>query len=543
MTLVAAAAVQIYVICDPDIVLGIAGEWQWSRHEFAEPLLAAISQFLPALVGMVVLYYVAAFGSSRLFQHNSRCVGDFEQQRLGPPAWVTAVFLTGLILASWLWIKTCERSSPALHRNLKSLWVLYDPASSGYFFEAAFRIDSTSEFLETYHDRMLEGDVLHVGTHPPGLFLLNQLALDTMEAVPGLIRPLSWLMIREDIDVFRGIEADAGLARRLTDNELSALFLTSELTTLGAALTIIPLYYTIRCVFNAVVAWRAASLWATFPCLVIFLPKSDVLFTFTSMSAVCLGVLAYAPTTPPGRRLLQAIGAGLFLWSGLMMSLAHLPVLASLGALCLIRIVRITLRKNGARSSIPAAIGSVVLVQVTILTTVAGTAYGFSELTQCNMLDVWQQNLTNHAGFYDQSTRTYSQWLILNPIELGFSIGLPVAVVCVVGFFTALATRRTNASGPNESLGIDLSYALVGTVAALWLSGRNSGEAARLWCFLTPWLLVLAAHIFRSEKRSDGLVNSAKIWKTLLFMQIIVCALTAARVSGFTFSATLPPVF
>jgi len=84
---------------------------------------------------------------------------------------------------------------------------------------------------------------------------------------------------------------------------------------------------------------------------------------------------------------------------------------------------------------------------------------------------------------------------------------------------------------------------LVGTVAALWLSGRNSGEAARLWCFLTPWLLVLAAHIFRSEKRSDGLVNSAKIWKTLLFMQIIVCALTAARVSGFTFSATLPPVF
>ncbi len=542
ISLVAAAAIQIYVIGDSNIVLGVAGEWQWPRHAFSTPLWNAVSQFLPALFGMVLLSYVAAFGSSRLFQHNARCVGDFERQRIGPPTWVTAIFLSGLILASWCWVKTCERSAPALHRNLKSMWVLYDPSSAGYFFEAAFKIESTSTFLETYHDRMLEGDVLHVGTHPPGLFLLNRLALNTMEAFPALARPLSWLMIRGDIEDFRRIEAEAGLARRLTDNELNALVLTSEITTLAAVLTIIPLYYALRCVFNAVIAWRTACLWATFPCLVIFLPKSDVLFTFTSMSAVCLGVHAFAPMAAIGRRFLLAIASGIVLWFGLMMSLAHLPVVALLGAVCLIRMMRIAMRKNGARSSIPAALGSLFLMQVTILITVAGAAYGFSELTQCNMLDVWQQNLTNHAGFYEQSTRTYSQWLLVNPVELGFAIGLPVAVTCIIGFFTALFSQRNASSGPNESLGIDLTFAVVMTIAALWLSGRNSGEAARLWCFLTPWLLVLAAHVFRSEKKSDGLANSATIWKTLLFVQIVVCALTSARVSGFSFSATLLPV-
>ncbi len=541
-SLVAAAAIQIYVIGDPDIVLGVVGEWQWSRHEFAEPLWIAVGQFLPALFGMVFLYYVAAVGSSRLFQHNARCVGDFERQRTGPPTQVTFIFLCGLIVASWCWMKTCERSAPAFHRNLKSMWVLYDPSSSGYFYEAAFKIDSTSEFLATYHDRMLEGDVLHVGTHPPGLFLLNQFALDVMDAFPGLARPLSWIMIRGDIEIFREIEADAGLARRLTDNELSALFLTSELTTLAAALTVIPLFYTIRCAFNAVIAWRTACLWATFPCLVVFLPKSDVLFTFTSMSAVCLGIHAYSPTASLGRRFVQAIGSGLVLWLGLMLSLAHLPVVALLGSVCLIRIVRQAMRKNGARSTIPASIASLLMMQITILATIVCATYGFSELTHCNMLDVWQQNLTNHAGFYDQSPRTYSQWLMINPVELGFSIGLPAALICVVGLFMAIFTCRNGSSAPHETLGVDLSFAVVLTIGALWISGRNSGEAARLWCFLTPWLLVLAAHVFRSERNSDGLANSATIWKTLLFVQIIVCALTSARVSGFAFSPTLIPV-
>jgi len=540
--LLAVAAIQVYVIGNPDITLGVVGEWQWPRHELPQPLWIAISQFLPALFGMVFLYYVARIGSNRLFQQNARCVGDFERQRIGPPTQVTIIFLGGLILASWCWMKTCERSAPALYSNLKSMWVLYDPSSSGYFYEAAFKIESTSDFLETYHDRMLEGDVLHVGTHPPGLFLLNRLALDAMDAFPAMAKPLSWIMIRGDIEVFRTIETEAGLARRLTDNELSALFLMSELTTLAAALTIVPLYYTIRCVFNAVIAWRTACLWATFPCLVIFLPKSDVLFTFTSMSAVCLGVHAYAPAAYIGSRFLQAIASGAVLWFGLMLSLAHLPVVALLGTLCLIRMIRIAMRKNVARSSIPAAIGSLLLMQITILGTVAGAAYGFSEMTQCNMLDVWQQNLTNHAGFYEQSTRTYSQWLSVNPIELGFSIGLPVTFICIIGFFTALSTRGNDSSGPNESLGVDLSFAVVLTIGALWLSGRNSGEAARLWCFLTPWLLTLAAHAIRSEKTSDGLSDSATIWKTLLFVQIVVCALTAGRVSGFSFSPTLLPV-
>ena len=176
------------------------------------------------------------------------------------------------------------------------------------------------------------------------------------------------------------------------------------------------------------------------------------------------------------------------------------------------------------------------LVFLIILGTIVAATVGFSAATNCNMLSVWQTNLTNHGAFYDEHVRTVWKWLIVNPIELGMAVGLPVALCALVSLWFACSAQTENSRRECGTLGIDVSASVVVTIGALWLSGRNSGEAARLWCFLTPWLLVLTGHLLCAESESREETDSpAVIWYTLLMVQMIVCVSMSGRVSGFSF--------
>jgi hypothetical protein len=536
--LIIAATIQLALISTSGIPLGIPGEWQWSRHELATPLKLAVAQFVPGVLGAVALLIATTIGHRRLLLHHLRNSNDKPAQRQGPHFLFTGVLLLSLVAGSWVWLKAVERCTPSLHRNLKSMWVLYDPSSSGYFHEAAFKIDSTSEFLSSYESRMEEGEIYHVGTHPPGLFLLSEWAIQLCENIPAVSKQLGTWMPSDVRDAFRSMEAKVSLGERLSDEQLTALFLLSELTTLAAAFTIIPLFYTFRRCFNALVAWRATCLWATLPCLVVFLPKSDVLFTLTSMSAVSFGIIAMSSSQNMFLRLLPAIASGLVLWAGLMLSLAHLPVLALLGILFLVRFMRDSRRKPGVpRHPVMAMLQGLVVFSVIPATILAATA-AFSSETQCDMFAVWKMNISNHVGFYDHHTRTAWKWMIVNVLELGMMIGLPIAfagVVGLVGLGVANLRVLRSAVGVSETLSVDFALSVVFTVGFLWLSGRNSGEAARLWCFLTPWLLVFPAHLLRAENRSHGARRPPRLWHSLMFIQLVVCVLTAGRVSGFSF--------
>lgn len=526
IALFCAAAVQIAVVISPGIPLGIPGEWEWPRHEFPELISVTLIQFFPAAIGLTMLLTVAKFGINHFVAAASNTIADPIRSQLGPSRKVTVSLLLSLAFVSWCWIRTCERSAPAPQRNIKSLAVLYSPNASGYFYEAVFQMPSADEFLRSYPARMREGDVLHVGTHPPGLFLLSKGLLQLTDAVPQLSALLQAITIRGDVDLFREWESQSLQQRPLTESERNALILLAELTLLAAVLTVIPIYYAIRLLFDPVTAWRTAVLWATFPCISVFLPKSDVLFTFTSMTTVCLGLYSCASDRSLFQRMGQAVLAGTVLWCGLMLSLAHLPVLAIIGAFAGLR----TLSALVFRQNRTAALQPVITIFV-IIGTVAGLAVVFGAATGCNMFEVWQQNLKNHAGFYEQYPRTVSSWMMVNPLELAFSIGLPAALIGLIGLFLALPQWRSQHR--QEQIAAQMCLTVTMTVGALWLSGRNSGEAARLWCFLTPWLLIPLASVLRRERLKDGMSDKGTVWNVLLILQMIVCALTTGRVDGF----------
>lgn len=533
-SLIVAAIIQTAIVIIPVIPLGISGEWEWSRHALLGPPLSLLSQFAPSIVGFSVLLFVARLGDARLHRHHMRCVGDQPRQRRGPARAITALLLLALVTASWIWLLTAQRCTPAPHRNLKSLWVLYDPSASGYFHEAVFEMESVGAFLSGYPERMAEGEVYHVGTHPPGLFLLSRVMVDLCRSSPGTATRLQKLLPRMDLQAFRSLETSARLNRPLSEPELTALGLLSELTSLAAALTVVPLYFLTRRCFTALIAWRTACLWPTIPCLAVFLPKSDVLFTLTSMSALALVVLAMASAERMRWRFIMAATGGFILWCGLMMSLAHLPVLVLLTVVCGIRLYHLRPADHADADTSKRQMKECVQVLAMTVGTILAATVLFSLAARCNMFSVWRMNLNNHAAFYDQHTRTAWKWLLVNPLELGMALGLPLAVATVFGFRRSVQRLRQT-SGPNSgTLATDVILAVAVTIGLLWLSCRNSGEAARLWCFMTPWLTLPAAFILRAEVRSDRVKNNALAWHTLLILQMLVSMITTGRVNGFS---------
>jgi methylthioxylose transferase len=143
-----------------------------------------------------------------------------------------------------------------------------------------------------------------------------------------------------------------------------------------------------------------------------------------------------------------------------------------------------------------------------------------------NLLTVWWLNYQNHAEFYRHYPRTYWKWLLVNPVELSFAAGWPIALLAAVGVWQLCRTNKS----PLAS--VAWSALLVG--GSLWLTGKNSGEAARLWIVLLPWLVWFAGPLLAREEAE----TKSRWWRPawiVVAVQLLVCLLTVSRVSGFHF--------
>jgi hypothetical protein len=241
--------------------------------------------------------------------------------------------------------------------------------------------------------------------------------------------------------------------------------------------------------------------------------------------------------------------AGAVLWLGLFLSLAMLPVILLAG---LVTLTAEWAKWSAARSagtaagrfsdcgrkvSVLAAAGFGVLLPCLLL-------WGLSGL---NLPRVWEISYHNHAGFYAQFQRTYWKWLLVNPIELAVAVGVPLAVAAVAGLGSLWSAR----SGARHSSLAQFCGGAVVTWGLLWLSGKNSGEAARLWIVLMPWLIVLAAPTITGELPGLGTFSTTGAspsahspaataeaatdsrWLILLALQFVVNIGLVTRVVGF----------
>ena len=499
LLLCAAAAVQLAVLWLVDVPLGVPGEWTWDRIPYgpaeARVLLLGLVTALPAAL---LFLGVVVWGDRQIVSAG----------RGATAAWLLALAGAGF---AWLW-SVQEAGTQDVYRLGRGLLVLEDRGSSGYFTIARQPGSDAVSLLASWEARVAQGDVLHIGTHPPGLVLLHRGLITSFTSMPTLgqwvlaTRPASAVQIAGLLD-----ELTAQEGRSLSVAEQAALWAAVLLTQAATAAAVVPLFLFCQRRLGTSAAWRAACLWPLVPALAIFLPKSDALFPLLGMSMLALW-------DRRGRRFWSDAAAGGLLWLGLMLSLALLPYLVAAGLLTLADLVQAP--RSGRRGLLRERVFA-----AAVMAGVFGTlTVGIWLVWHLNLPAVWAHNLRNHAGFYAVTPRSYGGWLVETPVEISVAVGLPVALAAVWTLLAAWHRRDLAGAWPG------VVFATV--LGLLWLSGKTSGEAARLWILFLPWILTAAAPMWDSADDP----RSRWRWRTALGLQMLVCVATAVRVTGFGFA-------
>jgi len=513
--------------------LGIPGQWEWNR---IEPVGSLGLSLVPPIVAAVLYIGFVWLGERRI----ERC------RAAELSAWMCGLIVGGF---TWLWI--VQESAPETYQLSKAAWVLYFRGSSGYFSEARDAAGDLPAYLAGYEARMAEGDVLHIGTHPPGLAIVFRALLAACASFPRLTDVVLTTEPDSVREAFDELRRTALRPPNFLEREHEAvLWLAALLLQAGVALTVVPLFGLLRRTLSRRASWLGAAFWPAVPALAIFIPKSDCLYPL-----VATGFLWLWLTGLDRRSLVLAGLAGFIFWLGMVLSLAFVPValvalLLTIGsALCRDPATGQAIQDPAPAPSAdnPLMRGSLPKVLVSYVPVIASAAAGFLApglmawiVLRINLLHVWSLNFQNHAAFYGQYPRTYWKWLLVSPVEFAVAAGVPLTVLAMWAIFR----QRRNAPGcPAGHV-----WAWLATFGLLWLSGKNMGEAARLWIIFVPFLVWTAASLFdppsagaegrtRPDLVADGPLKGAffseRAWMPALAIQLATTIALVSRVVGF----------
>lgn len=482
-----------------DLPLGVQGEWTWQR--FTDDAGYAEAWLFGVFVAIGVAVHVAVAG--------------WGERRVASGKRGVAIPLGMLTATSFALLWLMGDAMPAEYGPAKNSYILYDRGAAGYFYEAT-QINDSAKFLAHYEEmtagdyipytkKVKQRDVLHIGTHPPGLILFDRALIVLCRESPGLTDAV----LATQPAAFAQAFDDLTSGRKVPPADRAALWLSVIITHLLAAATVMPLFLLARHTSDAGSAWRAAAFWSLVPALAIFLPKSDALLPFFATLFLWLWLSALRKQS-----ILRAALSGLVMLVGLTTSLALLPV-ALLAVL--LTLWETLVAEDADIEWKPAAW----LAGVSIGTFLAAAGLLYWHYNAF-LPAIWLENYRNHAGFYEGRPRSWGTWLLINAIELTLAVGWPAMLLACVAFFTVIRSpeqRWTRDAG--------VLWCSACAIGLLWLSGKNMGEAGRLWLFLMPWILWMSATAWKR------IATGERVWLIILIVQAIVCWLTAMRVKVF----------
>ncbi len=389
---------------------------------------------------------------------------------------------------------------------------MFYPRTSGYYHQARFEGNNLPKFLANYEESISDQsnpeNYLHIGTHPPGLTTLHRLLIFECNRNEGLSSAVLEAAPESVKSALQFIsEEQAKIGRPFSHGESAALWLSVLITQFVAVLSVFPLYLLAARFGSISTARIVAGLWLMVPAMIVFLPKSDAAFPCLAMFLQYFWIKALEKNST----LWGVLTAILFVFSA-SLSLAFMTV----GVILFLQMLSAyTKHRTGLHPTIGGIVAGLGCV---------GLLYYYVDV---NLFTVWIQNFKNHAVFYDHNSRTYLDWLLTNIVEGSFAVGLPIAICGTLG--TLALTKREY----REQVWI-VSGLLIWAV--LWGSGKNMGEAARLWIFLMPYGLLAATPAIKSLMSVENNWQRRLLPIAVLTTQAIVCLLTAIQIDGFGFT-------
>lgn len=420
--------------------LGVPGEWEWSRLRTQAPVRPfdiAVALMAPAAYGLFV-----GFGAHALARRPLR--------RIREAAMVALLFLSAVIL-QWIEIE----SAPYGYGLSRWPIGLGSMGAGGYYRFARTVVRDGSSFLEDYPRWIIDQDDLHIGTHPPGLFVLHHAVERFARSHPRFSASLAGHAPESIKDGFRAFQGKYGWEVP----DLAAFMLIGAGTMLACCGTLVFVYLLARAETDAVTAWASAALWPLAPAAILFQPTADT--AYPCLATAALAATAWSIRSDRGR-LALAFAAGLALALGMFFTLAFLPVGFIAGLMHVLR------REKRLERLAATALGFLIPVLL------------FWAVTGANPFLIWKWNLVHHSGFYKRFHRTYAMWVWVNAAELACAVSLPIAIWLSAALFRPPLPPKS-------------TLATLATLVILDLSGRNLSEVGRLWLPFMPPLLIGAA--------------------------------------------------
>lgn len=318
---------------------------------------------------------------------------------------------------------------------------------------------------------------IHISTHPPGptlFYLFQKRAWEFSPESAAAFTHMAEQALPYAIESREELEKSV-LGRTLTEVELATLYSSILLLWLAIALGVVPLYFWAADLFGPAVAVPAVGLYALTPSFLLFSPMTDQLYVLLGISILATIHLGLARRDHG-----QLVFAGILTWVALQFTLAFVVVLF---------VIAVHLALEMVIEKRPAEI--LKLLAWPVAAFVALTAFCF--ILPYNCFVVWKLCLANNAHF--NTGRTYWPWVAFNLLDYAIFVSLPVAVFFLRGIVNTIRRRNLDAQWR-------FIVALVGTMLLLNITGTNRGEIARLWMFLMPMTVAVAARFMHEESEA-----------------------------------------
>jgi len=459
-------------------------EWRWQRY----PLPGIQARLWLPLVACFILGTVVLLWVDRAGPLPRRSVGA----RLA-----FLVVAAGVMQAALLYLEHPDVVVTLFYRTVS-------PSSGGYF-NVATGITDLGDLLRRYPAQMPTFAEIHPRTHPPGLLILFWGMTRLLARVPALSE-----LIGMKLRLYRC--ADLSLMR-LSNAQLASALVQMAMPFISG-LTVGPLYGLGRRVWGQRVALRAAALYIIVPSLVLWATRWDQLYPLLAT----LGLYGIQRGLDTGR-LRYFVGAGLVVSLATFLSLGNgvIGVLLVVYTLLWLLVTRRLAATEGPeKGKHPAPRWS----WRQIVSAGTGLGLGLAAVWLLYYLSsgvgvwaIYQAALQEHCKL----NRSYWLWVGYNLYDFLVFLGLPVALAFLSGVWGAI--RRLRAGQADAGVALTIAFVLV--LVGLDLSGTVRGEVARLWLFLVPVAVLVAA-----QTLSEG-------WGQAGFAVVLAAQLGQLLVSGY----------
>ncbi|MDQ3814947.1 MAG: hypothetical protein M3347_13465 [Armatimonadota bacterium] len=278
------------------------------------------------------------------------------------------------------------------------------------------------------------------------------------------------------------------------------------------SLTVVPLYFLGKWLYNARVGVWAAVGFTLLPGFHLFHATVDQMYPFVTTVALCLVTLA---VRAPRRGWLYMGAAGVWLSLAIFMHLGLLTLIVlcvAYGGLLLRRGQSTEQAKEQPAapvrslwSGLPAFMIGLLAPQLLLWI-----------LFHYNLIAVLLTSNRLRDALYAELNRPYLRSLVGNLIEFLISAGIPISLL----FLWHTGQRVRDLLHRSTSVGAaPLFWSFLLLLTALELSGKVRGEVARMWIFLTPGLVLIAA------AQAQELARNSRFWPAVLigcqFLQLV----------------------